>query len=286
MPRLAELIGESPGVCAVRETIERLLQHPSASRRVPPILIQGETGTGKGLIARAIHRAGPRSAGPFVDVNCAAIPESLLESELFGYERGAFTDARQSKPGLFQVAHRGTLFLDEVGLLPPSLQAKLLRVLEDGHVRRLGATRSDSVDVWLISATNEDLQAAVRAQRFREDLYHRLAAVTLALPPLRELGDDIDLLAGYALARACAKYSVPPKTLSPEARAAMRAYRWPGNVRELNSVVERAVLLCPTPLIPAAALAFETAAEMRGEGSLEGSAESDRQRLSAVLAET
>src|SRR6266852_4851084 len=286
MRDLAELIGRSPRIAAVRENIRALLSGEAAPRRLPPLLIVGETGTGKSLLARIIHEASSRSAAQFVELNGAAIPENLLESELFGYERGAFTDARWSKPGLFQVAHRGTLFLDEVGLLPPSLQAKLLRVLEDGNVRRLGATRSDSVDVWLISATNEDLQAAVRARRFREDLYHRLAAVTVALPPLRELGDDIDLLAGHALARACAKYSVPPKTLSPEARAAMRAYRWPGNVRELNSVVERAVLLCPTLLIPAAALAFETAAEMRGEGSLEGSAESDRQRLSAVLAET
>ena len=283
MRDLAELIGRSPRIAAVRDKVGALLSGEAATRRLPPLLIVGETGTGKSLLARIIHEASSRSAAQFVELNGAAIPESLLESELFGYERGAFTDARQSKPGLFQVAHRGTLFLDEIGLLPPALQAKLLRVLEDGSVRRLGATRSDSVDVWLISATNEDLQAAVRARRFREDLYHRLAAVTVALPPLRELGDDIDLLAAHALARACAKYSVPAKTLSPEARAAMRAYRWPGNVRELNSVVERAVLLCPTLVIPAAALAFE--AERHGEGSL-GSAESDRQRLSAVLAET
>jgi DNA-binding NtrC family response regulator/TolB-like protein len=286
MRDLAELIGRSPRIAAVRDRVRALLSGEAATRRLPPLLIVGETGTGKSLLARIIHEASSRSAAQFVELNGAAIPESLLESELFGYERGAFTDARQSKPGLFQVAHRGTLFLDEVGLLPPSLQAKLLRVLEDGSVRRLGATRSDSVDVWLISATNEDLQAAVRARRFREDLYHRLAVVTVALPALRELGDDIDLLAGHALARACAKYSVPAKTLSPEARAAMRAYRWPGNVRELNGVVERAVLLCPTPVIPAAALAFEAAAERRGEGSLEGSAESDRPRLSAVLGET
>src|SRR5262249_53839658 len=166
MPRLTELIGESPGIRAVRETIERLLQHPSTSRRLPPILIQGETGTGKGLIARAIHRSGPRSAGPFVDVTCAAIPEPLLEAELFGFERGAFTDARQAKPGLFQAAHGGTLFLDEAGLLPEALQAKLLTVLEERTVRRLGSTRSEPVDVWILAATREDLLAAIPRPRF------------------------------------------------------------------------------------------------------------------------
>jgi DNA-binding NtrC family response regulator len=159
------------------------------------------------------------------------------------------------------VAHGGTLFLDEVGLLPLSLQAKLLTVLEDGSVRRLGSTRSELVDACVISATNEDLPAAVRAKRFREDLYHRLAVITLALPPLRELGNDIDILAAHALMRACAKYSLPLKTLSPEAHAAMRAYHWSGNVRELNSVIERAVIMCPTAVIRAADLPFETAVE-------------------------
>ena len=287
MSDLSELIGRSPKIAVLREKVRALLSGEAATRRLPPILIIGETGTGKSLLARLLHEASSRSGAEFVELNGAAIPENLLESELFGYERGAFTDARQSKPGLLRVAHRGTLFLDEVGLLPLSLQAKLLRVLEDGNVRRLGATRSESVDVCLISATNEDLQAAVRARRFREDLYHRLAVVTVALPPLRELGDDVDLLAGAALTRACAKYAIPPKTLSLEAGAAMRAYRWPGNVRELNSVIERAVLLCPTTVIPAAALAFEAAAEThQDEGSPGGSAESERQRLSDVLAET
>src|SRR5262245_3453066 len=185
------LIGRGPKITALREQIRTLLAREGSSR-LPPLLITGETGTGKGLVARTLHQGSSRSGAKFIELNCAAIPEHLLESELFGYERGAFTDARQSKPGLLQVAHRGTLFLDEVGLLPVSLQAKLLKVLEDGSVRRLGSTRSEPFDAWIISATNENLRASVRSKRFREDLFHRLAVITLALPPLRDLGDDID----------------------------------------------------------------------------------------------
>ena len=165
MTLMPELVGESPGIVAIRERIARLVARASDVRRLPPVLIQGETGSGKGLVARALHRAGPRSGGPFVDVNCAAIPETLLEAEMFGFERGAFTDARQAKKGLFQSAHRGTLFLDEIGLLPDGLQAKLLTVLEERTVRRLGATQSEPVDVWIITATNLDLHAATRAGR-------------------------------------------------------------------------------------------------------------------------
>src|SRR5262245_14303773 len=177
-----QLIGRSPAIAAVRTKIRALLAGEAATHRLPPLLLRGETGTGKSLLARIIHESSSRAAAQFVELNGAAIPENLLESELFGYERGAFTDARQAKAGLFQVAHRGTLFLDEVGLLPLPLQAKLLMVLEDGRVRRLGATRSEAVDVSLISATNEDLQAGVRAKQFRGDLYHRLAVVTVTLP--------------------------------------------------------------------------------------------------------
>jgi transcriptional regulator with AAA-type ATPase domain/TolB-like protein len=287
MSELDELVGRSPRITALREKIRALLSGEATTHRLPPLLITGETGTGKSLLARIIHEASSRAAAQFVELNGAAIPENLLESELFGYERGAFTDARHAKAGLLQVAHRGTLFLDEVGLLPLSLQAKLLTVLEDGSVRRLGATRSEPVDVCVVSATNEDLQAAVRAKRFREDLYHRLAVITLALPPLRELANDLDLLATLALTRACAKYSLPLKTLSPDAQAAMRAYRWPGNVRELNSVIERAVLMCPTVVIPAADLTFEATAEIRSPELPSGDfAGSERQRLSDVLAQT
>jgi len=227
---------------------------------MPPILIQGETGTGKGLLARMIHRSGPRPDGPFVDVNCPAIPETLLEAEMFGFERGAFTDARRSKPGLFQAAHRGTIFLDEVGLLPEALQAKLLKVLEDRTVRRLGATRDEPVDVWILTATNEDLRGAIRERRFREDLYHRLAVLTVALPPLRERGRDIVMLAEHFLARVCADYGVAPKHLGDDARAALGAYAWPGNVRELSNVVERVVLQSADDVITAAQLGLADAA--------------------------
>ncbi|MFQ5899760.1 MAG: sigma 54-interacting transcriptional regulator, partial [Candidatus Methylomirabilia bacterium] len=234
---------------AVREKITRLLQRQSDVRRLPPILILGETGTGKGLLARAIHRAGPRGSGPFVDVNCAAIPETLLEAELFGFERGAFTDARQAKAGLFQAAHGGTIFLDEVGLLPEGLQAKLLTVIENRAVRRLGSTRSEPVDAWILTATNQDLLTATRERRFREDLYHRLAVLSLSVPPLRERGRDILVLAEHFLARACDDYDLPPKAFTPEARATLLACPWPGNIRELSNVIERVVLLSEAPLV-------------------------------------
>ena len=184
----AELIGDSAGVVAVRTQAEQLLRRHTTTRRLPSVLLLGETGTGKGLLARALHDAGPRAAGAFVAVNCAAIPETLLEAELFGFEQGAFTDAHHAKAGLFQTAHRGTLFLDEIGLLPETLQAKLLTVLEDRVVRRLGSTRTETVDVWIITASGEDLDASAGRRRFREDLFHRLAVVTLRLPPLRERG--------------------------------------------------------------------------------------------------
>src|SRR5436853_4991847 len=174
MKPMAELLGESAGIKAVREKLRRLIERHHELRRVPPVLIEGETGTGKGLLARIIHRAGPRPDGPFVDVNCAAIPETLLEAEMFGFERGAFTDARRAKPGLFQTAHRGTIFLDEVGLLPKPLQAKLLKVLEERSVRRLGGTVSEPIDVAVISATNTDLELALAARSFRADFFHRL----------------------------------------------------------------------------------------------------------------
>ncbi len=251
MTLLPEMVGESPGIAAIRDRIARLVARASDVRRLPPVLIQGETGSGKGLVARALHRAGPRSGGPFVDVNCAAIPETLLEAEMFGFERGAFTDARQAKRGLFQTAHRGTLFLDEIGLLPDGLQAKLLTVLEERTVRRLGATQSEPVDVWIIAATNLDLLAATRAGRFREDLYHRLAVLTLALPPLRERQQDVVLLAEHFLARACADYGLSPKTLAPDARAALVSYRWPGNVRELINTMERVTLLAEASVVTA-----------------------------------
>jgi DNA-binding NtrC family response regulator len=241
----AALPGDSPGIIGVREevaTLLRRLRERQAGSRPPTILLQGETGTGKGYLAKAIHRASPRAAGPFKEVNCAAIAETLMESGLFGVERGAFTDARESKPGLFQAAHRGTLFLDEIGELPHAVQAKLLTALESGVVRRVGSTREEAVDLWIIAASNRDLAAAVRGGRFREDLYYRLAVVPLFLPPLRERGDDIFLLADRFLAELSASQNVPPKTLGAEARAVLRAHVWPDNVRGLRNALERAVL--------------------------------------------
>jgi transcriptional regulator with AAA-type ATPase domain/tetratricopeptide (TPR) repeat protein len=254
MDPVAELLGDSAAIEAVRRDVRRLVAGGGGGRRLPAVLIEGETGTGKGLLARVIHRAGPRARGPFVDVNCAAIPETLLEAELFGFERGAFTDARRSKPGLFQAAHRGILFLDEVGLLPEPLQAKLLKVLEEQAVRRLGATQSEPVDVWVVSATNADLAGAVRQRAFREDLYHRLAVVRLRLPPLRERGRDVLALAERFLARACAAYGLAPRRLAPDAGAALLAYPWPGNVRELGNVMERVALLAEEELVTAGLL--------------------------------
>ncbi len=266
MDVLADLIGDSPGIVAVREKLGRLLQHQSEARRFPPILIQGETGTGKGLLARLIHEASPRAAAPFVDINCAAIPETLLEAEMFGFERGAFTDARQAKPGLFQTAHHGTIFLDEVGLLPEGVQAKLLKAIEERAVRRLGSTRAEPVDAAVIAATSEDLAAAMRARRFREDLYHRLAVMTVSLPPLRERGADILRLGEHFLARACQDYRLPLKSFTADARAALLAYRWPGNLRELGNVMERVALLSEgrTVTVPMLALPSGPTAEPAG----------------------
>jgi DNA-binding NtrC family response regulator/tetratricopeptide (TPR) repeat protein len=259
MNELLELMGASRAMESLRGDIRRLVGTRPA-QRLPSVLIQGETGTGKGLVARLLHRLGQRRDGAFVDVNCAAIPETLLESELFGYERGAFTDARRSKPGLFQTAHRGTIFLDEIGLLPEALQAKLLKAIEERSVRRLGATQSEHVDVWIISATNADLSAAVRTAKFRADLYHRLAVVPLSLPPLRERDDDALLLAEHFLARASADYGLPSRRLTADARARVRAYSWPGNIRELANTMERAALLSETPEVSAAVLELKEAA--------------------------
>ena len=288
MNPLSELVGESPKILALRRQARALLARHQGARRLPPILIQGETGTGKGLLARLMHRAGPRESAPFVALNCAAIPETLLEAELFGYERGAFTDARRSKPGLFQVAHGGTLFLDEIGLLPRGLQAKLLSVLEQGSVRRLGATKSEPTDVSIIAATNEPLPSSVRERRFREDLYHRLAVLTLELPPLRDRRGDIDLLADRLLAQLCAEYGLPLKALGEDARNALRTYRWPGNVRELGNVIERAVLMSDATTITARVLGLPggTSGHPADDSRAPVTADSDRERLLEALERT
>ena len=235
-----EIVGESPALRATLERAARVLPHADAT-----ILITGETGTGKELLARALHYGGPRATGPFVALNCAALPAHLLESELFGYERGAFTDAKAAKPGLFEAAEGGSLLLDEIGHMAPELQAKLLRAIEEKTTRRLGATSTRKVNVRIIASTNADLESEVRAERFREDLFYRLNVVTLHLPALRERGEDVVLLAAAFLTRFSAQYGLQFPSLNAENRRALLAHPWPGNVRELRNVVERAVLLSP-----------------------------------------
>jgi transcriptional regulator with AAA-type ATPase domain len=229
---------------ALRAQIEHLTAFDGVGNlQVPTILLHGETGTGKGLVARMIHDSGPRAHGPFIELNCAAIPETLLEAELYGVAAGAFTDAKRPKPGLFEAASGGTLLLDEIDALPLALQGKLLTALEAKRVRRLGAVVERAVDVKLIAATQAELSGHVREGTFRGDLYQRLAVVLLDLPPLRERGEDVWLLAEALLRQYAEAYRLPPKRLSPAAEAWLRAYPWPGNVRELNHLLERVMLL-------------------------------------------
>jgi two-component system response regulator HydG len=250
----ARIVGQSEAMKKALARAARLLPHRNARA-----LILGETGTGKELLARAIHTDGPRRGAPFVAVNCSAFAEHLIESELFGHERGAFTDAHAVKPGLFEVADNGTLFLDEIGDLPVSLQAKLLRVLEDGEVRRVGGTKARTVDVRILAATHDRLAERVREGTFREDLFFRLSAVVLTLPPLRERGDDILLIAETLFKQLAAEHGLPVPLLTDDMRCRLRAHPWPGNVRELKNAVERALLLSPPgqldvdELLPAAA---------------------------------
>lgn len=207
------------------------------------ILITGETGTGKELIANLIHQASHRRSRPFVPVSCAIFAETLIESELFGHERGAFTDAHAAKPGLIEAAEGGTLFLDEIGHVSGAVQAKLLKVIEERTVRRLGSVRDRATDVWVLAATNRDLEGAVRKGEFREDLYHRLRVLEISVPPLRGRGDDVLELAEHFARVHASQYGVPVPRLGVAARAALQAYRWPGNIRELANIMERAVLL-------------------------------------------
>jgi two-component system response regulator AtoC len=234
---LEGLIGQS-------EALKRVVD--MAHRAAPTdltVLIQGESGTGKEVLARAIHRLSARKDGPFVPVNCAAIPEGLLESELFGHERGAFTGAVRARPGRFELAKEGTLFLDEIGDMPMSMQAKILRILQEREFERVGGTRTITADVRVIAATHRDLEAAVAQGTFRQDLFYRLQGVGMVLPPLRERVDDLPLLATHLLERAAQRLSRQPAVLSPEALRCLWTYPWPGNVRELQHVLEGAMVL-------------------------------------------
>jgi DNA-binding NtrC family response regulator len=235
--RLGALIGRSAPMQELFRSIERV----AASRA--SVLIRGESGTGKELVARAIHDLGPRREGPFVAVNCAAIPETLMESELFGHERGAFTDAREQRVGKFEAASGGTLFLDEIGEIAPGVQAKLLRVLQERVFERLGGNRPIEVDVRIVAATNRDLEAAVAAGSFRADLYYRINVVPLLVPPLRARREDIPLLVENVLARVAGESARPARELSPEAWEVLQHHAWPGNVRELENAIERAATL-------------------------------------------
>jgi DNA-binding NtrC family response regulator len=232
-----EMLGESPAMQRLREEIAKVA--PTSGR----VLVLGESGTGKELVAAEVHRLSRRAQGPFVKVNCAAIPAELIESELFGHEKGSFSGAAARRRGQFEVAHGGTLFLDEIGDMSLSAQAKVLRALQTGEITRVGSERAISVDVRVVAATNKDLEAEVREGTFREDLYFRLNVVPLRAPPLRERLDDVPLLAERFFQLACRENGVRPKPVDPAVYERLRAYRWPGNVRELRNVCERMVIM-------------------------------------------
>ncbi len=238
-----DLIGESPAMLAVFRTVARVA-NSSAS-----VLVQGESGTGKELIARQLHQYSARREGPFVAVNCAAIPEPLLESELFGHEKGAFTGAAARREGRFERANGGTLFLDEIGDMGLGLQSKILRALQEREVERLGAERPTPIDVRVVAATHRDLAEEVRQGRFREDLYYRLAVVVLTLPPLRERGDDITRLVVHSVARSAREHGRRPPAIAAETMALLRDHPWPGNVRQLRNALECAVLMAEGPVL-------------------------------------
>jgi two-component system response regulator AtoC len=271
--RFGEVIGQSPAIRGVLEQARQI----AALEETPPGLIVGETGTGKGLVARTIHASSPRSARPFIEVNCTALPATLMEAELFGHERGAFTDAKESKLGLFEAAEGGFLFLDEVGDIELSLQGKLLKAVEERSVRRVGGIRDRRIDVRILAASNRDLEKDAQGERFRRDLYFRLAVIILRLPPLRERGEDILFLAEHFLRRFNAKYGKAAHGFDPRARERLLAYPWPGNVRELSHVMERAVLWSRGDLLGSEHLSLEipaTPAEPAPQADGRGASES------------
>jgi two-component system response regulator AtoC len=247
------VLGESPAMRAVLEQARQI----ATLDETPPVLVIGETGTGKGLVARTIHAGSSRASKPFIEVNCTALPATLMEAELFGHERGAFTDAKESRMGLFEAAEGGFLFLDEVGDVELSLQGKLLKAVEDRTVRRVGGNRDRKIDVRILAATNRDLERESQRERFRRDLYFRLAVILLRLPPLRERGEDVLTLAQHFLRRFNAKYGKQAERLDPRTRDLLLSYPWPGNVRELSHVIERAVLWSKGPMLDVEHLALE-----------------------------
>ncbi len=271
--RLDQIVGESPRMRELRQMIQTVA--PTDAR----VLILGESGTGKELVAGALHSLSQRRQASYVRINCAAIPETLLESELFGHEKGAFTGALRQKPGRVEEADAGTIFLDEIADMSRPLQAKLLRFLEDGSFTRVGGTQELRVNVRLIAATNRDIVAAIRDDQFREDLFHRLNVVQMRLPPLRDRGADVTLLAEYFLRQFAASMRVAPKALSPAARQKLLTHNWPGNVRELRNVIERALILETAPEVQASSLPdFQLEARLRetaAPGQLVGEASLD-----------
>src|SRR5262245_33839409 len=281
-----EIVG---GSAAVREVLRK-------ARQVAPtdstVLVLGETGTGKELIARAVHNASRRKDKPLIKLNCSALPTGLVESELFGHEKGAFTGATEKRTGRFELADGGTIFLDEVGDLPPEVQVKLLRVLQEREFERVGGTKTIRVDVRVIAATNRDLGQAVAAGTFRQDLFYRLNVFPVQLPPLRERTDDIPLLVHYFLGRYAAKVGRAISRVAPEAMQRLVAYPWPGNVRELENVIERAVILSPGPYLviaPEALLAAPARAAVGAEGPSGDPAamrEVERQHIVGILKRT
>ena len=248
-PIKREVIADSPAMRGVLSFVKKV-----AASEATTVLLEGENGTGKDLVAKTLHYESSRQAEPFIAINCAAIPETLLESELFGYEKGAFTDARAQKRGLFELADKGTLFLDEIGEIPLTLQTKLLRVLEDQSFRRLGGLKDICVDVRFVAATNKNLREAVKEGAFRQDLYFRLNVIQIVIPPLRERVEDIPALAAFFIAHYNRKFKRRIEGMTPEAERLMASHDWPGNVRELRNAIERAMILEESSLITAASL--------------------------------
>src|SRR5438270_2961608 len=261
---LDPFLGESAAIKRLAETAAKIAKSHS------PVLIQGETGAGKGVLANWMHENGPRADEAFVDLNCAGLNKEFLESELFGYEKGAFTGAVAAKAGLLEVGHRGTIFLDEIGDVDPNVQPKLLKVVEEKRFRRMGDVRDRFVDVRLIAATHQDLRQLIESRVFRSDLYFRISTVPIAIPPLRERADDIPQIAKTLLNRIASDMARPPAELSGRALQCLYAYYWPGNIRELRNVLERALLMSEKPTLEESDFAFEVKTDQR-QSSYEGS---------------